>query len=193
MIIQTHRLQSEDIKHYNCPKNKKPLQELKYIIIHYTASSNMNTTINYLLQKEIDASAHLVIGRKGEIAQLVPFNIQAWHAGKSSYHGHQHLNRYSIGIELMNLGKLKHISNSYYDCNDNLVSPDDIHSTTNQKGITTHWQRYTPEQLTTVQQICETLLNQYPQIQDILGHSDITTRKLDPGPAFPIEKFKLLL
>ncbi|MDV7104459.1 1,6-anhydro-N-acetylmuramyl-L-alanine amidase AmpD [Vibrio sp. TH_r3] len=45
-------------------------------------------------------SAHCLIRRDGEIVQFVPFNMRAWHAGKSSFAGRERCNDYSIGIEL---------------------------------------------------------------------------------------------
>lgn len=48
----------------------------------------------------LKVSAHLLIDRNGNIVQLVPFHKRAWHAGRSSFHGRENCNDYSIGIEL---------------------------------------------------------------------------------------------
>lgn len=45
-------------------------------------------------------SSHLLVNRKGEITQYVPFNDRAWHAGKSEFQGRETCNDFSIGIEL---------------------------------------------------------------------------------------------
>ena len=45
-------------------------------------------------------SSHLFIDRNGEIAQFVPFDRRAWHAGLSSHRGRAGCNDYSIGVEL---------------------------------------------------------------------------------------------
>lgn len=45
-------------------------------------------------------SSHLLINRKGEVTQYVPFINRAWHAGKSSFCGREQCNDFSIGIEL---------------------------------------------------------------------------------------------
>jgi len=45
-------------------------------------------------------SAHLLIGRGGEVTQYVPFDRRAWHAGESVFAGRRACNDYSIGIEL---------------------------------------------------------------------------------------------
>ena len=49
---------------------------------------------------ELKVSAHLLIERHGQVSQYVPFNRQAWHAGKSSFEGRENCNEFSIGIEL---------------------------------------------------------------------------------------------
>lgn len=48
----------------------------------------------------LKVSSHLVIRRGGTILQFVPFGRRAWHAGRSSYHGREGCNDFSIGIEL---------------------------------------------------------------------------------------------
>jgi AmpD protein len=49
----------------------------------------------------VKVSAHVVIGRDGEIYQLVGFEQRAWHAGQSSFMGRSACNDFSIGIELI--------------------------------------------------------------------------------------------
>jgi len=48
----------------------------------------------------LKVSAHLLIGRDGEVVQFVPFGRRAWHAGDSSFRGRSCCNDFSIGIEL---------------------------------------------------------------------------------------------
>jgi len=45
-------------------------------------------------------SAHALVRRDGEVVQYVPFHRRAWHAGQSAWHGRQHCNDFSVGIEL---------------------------------------------------------------------------------------------
>jgi len=45
-------------------------------------------------------SSHVLVDRRGEITQYVPFDARAWHAGKSEFQGRQCCNDFSIGIEL---------------------------------------------------------------------------------------------
>jgi AmpD protein len=48
----------------------------------------------------LQVSAHVLIRRKGEILQFVPFQNRAWHAGTSCHEGRDACNDFSIGIEL---------------------------------------------------------------------------------------------
>lgn len=49
---------------------------------------------------KLKVSAHLLVDRKGEIVQFVPFHKRAWHAGVSEFNGREQCNDFSIGIEL---------------------------------------------------------------------------------------------
>jgi AmpD protein len=49
---------------------------------------------------DLKVSAHLLIDRKGEVTQFVPFHQRAWHAGVSEFDGRAACNDFSIGIEL---------------------------------------------------------------------------------------------
>ncbi len=45
-------------------------------------------------------SAHVLIRRRGDVVQYVPFHRRAWHAGVSSFEGRERCNDFSVGIEL---------------------------------------------------------------------------------------------
>ena len=49
---------------------------------------------------ELRVSSHLLIDRKGNVTQYVPFIKRAWHAGESSFNGRKLCNDFAIGIEL---------------------------------------------------------------------------------------------
>ncbi len=50
--------------------------------------------------RDLRVSAHLLIDRKGELTQYVPFRRRAWHAGESCFGDRTRCNDFSIGIEL---------------------------------------------------------------------------------------------
>jgi N-acetylmuramoyl-L-alanine amidase len=162
------------------------------IIIHYTAGSSAVSSANWLTRADVQASAHVVIGKEGEIYQIVPFTHIAWHAGESSYGGRKSFNNFSIGIELDNPGFLSRAGNEYvapfgtrYPANEVIEA---IHR--NEK-TPRFWHVYTEAQIAACEELCLALMATYPTINQILGHEEIAPgRKQDPGPAFPLEKFR---
>ncbi len=173
------------------------------IIIHYTAMFDYEAAIRSLSDYNPDggnASAHLVIGKKGEMAQLAPFNYRTWHAGTSSYKGRSGYNNFSIGIEIDNLGWLEHFEDGDFYSRKELQKyyPDNPQAKRSRDQVTKarhwntnfpyqFWDKYTTEQLDAVRDICQLLCKQYT-IKEILGHEEIAVnRKSDPGPDFPME------
>jgi len=63
--------------------------------------------------ENLEVSSHLLIDRKGDITQFVPFNRRAWHAGQSSFKGEDNCNDFSIGIELEGTDELPYEAAQY--------------------------------------------------------------------------------
>ena len=158
------------------------------IILHYTAGMDAISSAKFLVKPDVKASAHVVIGRDGQVIQMVPFNIEAWHAGKSSYGGRNELNHYSIGIELDNAGELQRVGDRYYSSFGREYSPDQVY-TTEEEGRARYWHSFTEGQFATTEEICR-LLKECYGIKYLVRHSDITPRKTDPGPAFPFDELR---
>ncbi|MBS1611808.1 MAG: amidase [Bacteroidetes bacterium] len=162
----------------------------QYLIIHYTAGNSFDSSVNWLMNPLAKASAHLVIGRDGKIAQLGPFNKSLWHAGQSRWADLVGLNNYSIGIELDNSGRLTKSGDKYINVSGKVIPASDIvfakhkHEDTEQA-----WHNYPQKQMEVLQQISLLLMRNY-NLKDVLGHEDIAPfRKADPGPAFPMTSF----
>ena len=68
------------------------------------ARLDQESSVRWLCDKSAKASAHLVIGRAGEVLQLAPANNATWHAGQSSWRSRPNVNGFSIGIEIVNPG-----------------------------------------------------------------------------------------
>ena len=179
--IVNHRLMGDRVVHLVSAKNTRHLEGPDMIVLHYTAGTSAESSALFLTRPDVSASAHLVIGRDGEVFQLVPFNIEAWHAGKSWYAGRSGLNRYSIGIELDNLGKLRFSGHLFIAECGRVVTPDEVYTDCSGDSPT-YWHRYTARQIRVLREICTLLEETYP-IRDVVGHSVITPRKIDPGPA----------
>ncbi|MDE7073900.1 MAG: N-acetylmuramoyl-L-alanine amidase [Odoribacter sp.] len=181
MEILKHRLVDGGVEHLVCPKNKRKLESPDLIVVHYTAGVSARSSAEYLARDGVDASAHVVIGRDGKVFQLVPFDTEAWHAGRSSYAGRSGLNRCSIGIELDNLGRLEWRGGRFVaECGVE-VPPREVY--VDETGAApTFWHRYPDIQRKRLLELCRLLCRYYP-VRAIVGHSDITPRKQDPGPA----------
>ena len=154
------------------------------IILHYTGGTSAMSSAKFLVRPDVKASAHVVIGRDGQVIQLVPFNIEAWHAGKSSYGGRCELNHYSIGIELDNLGQLRLEGGKFVAECGREVPVKEVY-TEDSGEMLTYWHDYTDVQMRVLNEVCGLLVDTYP-IGDIVGHSDVTSRKVDPGPALRV-------
>ena len=133
--------------------------------------SFFHNMVDWLTKKDKSyVSAHYIIGRAGELAELVnPETHIAWHAGKSSWWNpikrvwQSGCNNFMIGIELVGDGN---------------------------KGI------YTVEQYEKLSLLCKQLKRRYPSIQYncIVGHDMISPgRKNDPGFNFNWDYFFNLL
>lgn len=74
------------------------------VVIHYTAMKDCASAAKALCDPAREVSAHYLIGRGGEVLNLVPEQMRAWHAGAGEWRGGGDVNSRSIGIELDNDG-----------------------------------------------------------------------------------------
>lgn len=163
----------------------------RYLVVHYTAGRNSESSVNWFTDPKSGASAHLVIGRDGAITQIVPFDTAAWHAGVSSWHGLNGLNEYSIGIELDNAGKLVRHGNKWRAWFGVDYEEDDVIVATHKnESDSAGWHLFTPVQLEVALETSLVIMRHY-DLSDIIGHDEIAPgRKSDPGPAFPMGSFR---
>ncbi len=179
----------------------------KFIVMHYTAGGSATAARDYMLlspqekarrrgrRKPVYGSAHLVIGREGECWQIVPFNRKARHAGVSTWKGLDSLNQDSIGIEIANYGWLDKLGSGDYRRPETPVfaAQDVVVGKMPNSREIKGWECYPEQQLTVLEQVTSALLDHYPSIQEIVGHQEISPgRKFDPGPAFPMQRFRNL-
>ena len=185
--IVNHRLMGGGVIHLECPKNRRGLGEPDMIILHYTGGTSAMSSAKFLVRQDVKSSAHVVIGRDGQVIQLVSFNIEAWHAGKSSYGGRNELNHYSIGIELDNLGQLRLERGKFVAECGREVPVKEVY-TEDLGEVPTYWHDYTDVQMRVLNEVWGLLVDTYP-IGDIVGHSEVTSRKVDPGPALRVAEW----
>ena len=145
----------------NFKTTKRKVNQIKFIIFHYTGMKKESETIKKLTNIKSEVSCHYLIKNNGEIVVMVPDLYEAWHAGISLWKNYKFLNKHSIGIEISNPG---HAYN---------------------------YKKFSKKQIQSLKKISQFLIKKYKINQkNILGHSDIApTRKIDPGEKFPWEYF----
>jgi len=142
------------------PKKRK-VNQIKFIIFHYTGMKTDTESLNRLTNIKSEVSCHYLIKNNGEIVMMVPDLYIAWHAGKSHWKNFKSLNKNSIGIEISN------------------------------PGHNFRYKKFSKKQIQSVLKISKFLIRKYKiKKKNILGHSDIApNRKKDPGEKFPWEFF----
>ncbi|MDX1568882.1 MAG: N-acetylmuramoyl-L-alanine amidase [Xanthomonadales bacterium] len=146
------------------------------VVIHCTELPDMATAREYaeriLYESGTGACGHFYIDRSGKRLQYVRID-------RIAHHVRNH-NERSIGVELVNLGRY----------------PDWLHS--DHQAMT---ESYPPEQIESLIELLERLVEDLPELRYIAGHEDLDTalvpsenepsiqvrRKVDPGPLFPWE------
>lgn len=81
---------------------RPPGEPINCVVLHATVEPTLEGTERIFLDPAKRRSAHFVVGKEGQVVQMVPVDRRAWHAGKSVLDGVQHVNDYSVGIELVN-------------------------------------------------------------------------------------------
>lgn len=161
------------------------------LVIHFTKGASAESSVNWLLNPDARASAHLVVGRDGDITQLAAFNRKAWHAGASSWEGRPSVNNFSIGIELDNYGDLVGRAGSWRTSWGRSVPDSEVVELPHKfDGKMRGWNVFGEKQLTVALDVAGALARQYG-LKDVVGHDDVAPgRKWDPGPAFPLSSFR---
>lgn len=80
------------------------LRKPNYVVIHHTAQDSLEQTLHTFTAPHTQVSSHYVIGRNGEVYQMLNDYLRGWHAGAGKWGGITDLNSVSLGIELDNNG-----------------------------------------------------------------------------------------
>lgn len=163
----------------------------RYLVMHYTAGTGAEASVNWLTDERARASAHLVVGRDGDITQLVPFDRVAWHAGVSRWEGIEGLNTHSLGIELSNAGRLEQKGQKWCAWFGTAFPPEEVMKATHRhEAEPCGWHVFPRAQIEAALEAAIAVVHAYG-MDDVVGHEDIAPgRKTDPGPAFPLSSFR---
>ena len=132
-----------------------------------------------------------MVARDGAVSQLVPFDTVAWHAGVSEWKGRTALNRFSLGIEIDNAGRLE-TQDGRYLARFGEIYPEaeTVRGVHRNETDAAYWHAYPSRQIEVVEMLCRLLIAEYG-IVEIVGHEEIAPdRKIDPGPAFPLDEMR---
>ena len=88
----------------NFGKKKRLKNQIKLIVFHYTGMQSKVDAFKKLSSSKSKVSCHYFIDETGNVTKIVPEKFSAWHAGKSGWKNFKFLNKFSIGIELVNPG-----------------------------------------------------------------------------------------
>ena len=194
MKIRNNRLEGEGVEHLESPNHSGPFEPgiLDTIVVHFTDGGSADWAIRTLTDPQRRVSSHLVVARDGRVFQMLPFNLIGWHAGESSWGGRRSFNKFSIGIEIDNAGLLQEQEGGGYLSWFGQEYPEEqmVRGVHRHDTEPTCWHRYTDVQLRVVEELCGLFVTEYG-IRYILGHEEIApNRKIDPGPAFPLDEMR---
>jgi N-acetylmuramoyl-L-alanine amidase len=162
------------------------------IVLHYTAGHHSADRLHG--RNGDSVSCQFTIDRNGDVYQCSNLDQRCHHAGRSEWRGLTGFNMHSIGIEQANWGYWRPgIKPATYQGAVDAGWLRAVHQSG--KGAAMLWEPY-PEKLVLASlDLCRWLIKEIPTIKYILGHDDIALfrGKVDPGPAFPMERFRALL
>lgn len=193
MKISKHKLDSDHAEFDRVDRSSGVFEKgmPDTIVIHYTADPSVSSAVHTFKDPSVEASVHIAIGTDGSIIQLIPFNKIGWHAGNSTWLDRTDLNNHSIGIEIVNAGRLKKTGSVWRSWVGKKYEADDvIREIHRNEEHYSWWHVYTEEQITTTFDLCRDIMSRY-NIKHIIGHEEISPgRKSDTGPVFPLDELR---
>ncbi len=157
------------------------------IMVHFTSAVVEHPddpyNMSYVRQTFVDyeLSIHYIIDRDGTVYSYIPEDRVAWHAGKGEYEGEERyvnaMNKYAIGIELLGIGSQRDMA-AY-------LTPDEYAS------LDTSLIGFTDKQYTSLRELVVDISerNGIPLDREhIIGHSDYSKTRTDPGELFEFDR-----
>lgn len=200
MHVKNHRVEGLPFK---AARHVGGIISPSIVILHDTAGRlTKGNSAAYLRYNEAKVSVHFILERDGTIEQQVETNRRAGHAGQSSYHGRADCNAFSIGIEIVNPGRMTQVAASpltarawwkqtFVDGDPGERGGCDLVSMTTAEHGSGVWMDYTPEQIASLAALLEALFRDIPTLKDITTHWYVSPgRKADTNPLFPLDAIR---
>jgi len=195
-FVKSHRLYLNGQQvGYQASPNRSGIIQPEGVILHDTAGRlDKGSSVGWFLNKAAKASAHLVVERDGSVTQMVPFNVKAWHAGRSVLNGRSGCNGFSVGIEIVNPGSLDAVAGGYQSWFKKTYTTGDgeIRAASSRYHGDGYWMDYSEVQIASVSGICCALAQKY-QMNFVEPHWFVSPgRKRDTNPLFPLDHVRNL-
>lgn len=205
MHIVNHKLVGPNVTFRHAQSFGGRLTRPTAVCLHDTAGSLKKfSSVKWFESPECGTSAHVVVELDGTVTQMVPFDIIAYHAGRSSWKGKPECNKYMIGIEIVSPGMMVRRGDEaqlIYKSTDKtgrivdkvverfpLAKCQEVNTKEHGKGWVLP---YTDAQIATVTEICRLLAETYDSIEEIVTHWLISPgRKVDTTPALPLDQIR---
>ena len=160
------------------------------LVLHFTDGPSLEDCVAIFQDPARRVSCHYIVGLDGAVLQMVRDEDCAWHCGVSAWRSREGCNRWSLGIEIVNWGRLERKIGRFYCWPEEYGTPYDGPPPVQAEGA--WWAPYPSGQIEQVKSLSGLLVERHRiPLDNIVRHSDIAPdRKIDPGPAFPWEEFK---
>lgn len=159
------------------------------LVLHYTDGPSLEECVSIFRDPDRRVSCHYIVGLDRAVRQMVRDEDCAWHCGVSQWRGRDGCNPWSLGIEVVNCGRLEKRNGQFFRWPEEYTTPYTGLPPVWLEG--NWWAPYPPDQFEQVTNLSRRLVEGYRiPLVNIVRHSDIAPdRKIDPGPAFPWFEF----
>jgi len=172
-------------------KRSAAVTPVELVILHITASPHESESRQAARVRRwsLDArksSTHFCISRGGRVLQLASLDDRTWHAGESEWDGRSGVNAFSLGIDMMNVGKLERPGPFRRGLVDHYGHPH-LGNVVASEGV--YREPFTVAQMQALARLLLDLRTRIPILGGgrVQGHSDVSgARKAGcPGPCMP--------
>lgn len=176
------------------------------LVVYHDTVGNMRpfSTVDHIQKRSSGVSYHFVVERDGTITQCVPTDRAAWHAGPSKWGGRYQCNSFSVGVGIVNPGKLEkrgqyamliyRVKNKRGQIEEKIVETFPLEECewreTPEHGAG-YWLPYTDAQIASAVAIGRAVADAYEPCNEFVCHYHVSPgRKIDANPLFPLADVK---